>query len=118
MNEDESIKPDVEAEASISVDDQAVVAEETPTEKQTKKPAKKRKKAKKKPVAHKVEETEEDNSLDVKALREEVKEISSRAKEAGLNPLRRMARAYLDTAFDAVDGLLSALEGSSRKKGK
>lgn len=65
-----------------------------------------------------VESEEEDESLDFQALREEVKEIGIRAKEAGLDPLRRVTRAYLDTAFGAVEGLLSALEGNSRKKGK
>lgn len=64
------------------------------------------------------EDEEEDESLDVQALREEVKEIGIRAKELGLDPLRRFFRAYVNTAFNNVEGLLSALEGNRRKKGK
>jgi len=65
-----------------------------------------------------VEESEKpDEPIDVNALRDEVREIGNRARTAGLTPLRRMARAYLDNALDAVDGLLGALEGNNRKKG-
>lgn len=120
MNEEEEINQDVEPDAPTSVDEPEVITEEVPAaEKAPKKPLKKRKKTKKKPVVQKEKEPEVDEvSFDVKALREEVKEISVRAKEAGLNPLRQMVRSYMNTAFDAVDGLLSALEGDNRKKGK
>jgi len=55
--------------------------------------------------------------LAVENLRAEIDEIGSRAKSAGLKPFRHMVRAYLDQTLDAVDGLLSALEGNKRKKG-
>ena len=93
MNEKESTNPDVESEDDPTLgDEQTVVAEESPEE--------------------------EGESLDVEALREEVKDLRIRAKEVGLGPLRRMGRAYLNNAVDAVEGVLSALEGKSRKKGK
>lgn len=63
------------------------------------------------------EEAPEEKPLSVEELRTEFDEIGARAKSAGLKPFRQMARAYLDNALDAVDGLLSALEGNKRKKG-
>ncbi len=59
----------------------------------------------------------EEKPLSVDELRTELGDIGSRAKGAGLKPFRHMVRAYLDQTLDAVDGLLSALEGSKRKKG-
>lgn len=59
----------------------------------------------------------DDAPLSAAELRTELDEISSRAKSAGLKPFRHMLRAYLDQTLDAVDGLLSALEGNKRKKG-
>ncbi len=63
------------------------------------------------------DEEEEDDTLDPEALREEVKELRDRARDAGLHPFRRMLRDYIDNAIDAADSLLGALEGN-RKKGK
>jgi hypothetical protein len=63
------------------------------------------------------EEESEDKPLSVESLRAEIDEIGSRAKSAGLNPLRRMLTSYAEQTLDAVDGLLSALEGNKRKKG-
>ena len=60
---------------------------------------------------------DEDEPFSVDKLRAEFDEIGSRAKRAGLKPFRNMVRAYLDQTLDAVDGLLSALEGKKRKKG-
>ena len=71
-----------------------------------------------KPVAPKAEDADaDDEPFSVDKLRAEFDEIGSRAKSAGLKPFRHMVRAYLDQTLDAVDGLLSALEGSKRKKG-
>ena len=63
------------------------------------------------------EEESEDKPLSAETLRAEIDEIGTRAKSAGLKPFRHMVRAYLDQTLDAVDGLLSALEGNKRKKG-
>ena len=71
-----------------------------------------------KPVAPKAEDADaDDEPFSVDKLRAEFDEIGSRAKSAGLKPLRHMVRAYIDQTLDAVDGLLSALEGNKRKKG-
>lgn len=64
------------------------------------------------------EASEEDGPLSVEELRAQAEEISSRAKTAGLKPFRSMVRAYLDQTLDAVDGLLSALEGKNNKRKK
>ena len=63
------------------------------------------------------EEESEDKPFSAENLRAEIDEIGTRAKSAGLKPFRHMVRAYLDQTLDAVDGLLSALEGNKRKKG-
>ena len=63
------------------------------------------------------EEESEDKPLSAETLRAEIDEIGTRAKSAGLKPFRSMVRAYLDQTLDAVDGLLSALEGKKGKKG-
>ena len=74
--------------------------------------------SKEKPAARKAEDADaDDEPLSVENLRAEIDEIGSRAKSAGLKPFRHMVRAYLDQTLDAVDGLLSALEGNNRKKG-
>ena len=71
-----------------------------------------------KPVTPKAEDVDDDDvPFSVENLRAEIDEIGSRAKSAGLKPFRNMMRAYIDQTLDAVDGLLSALEGSKRKKG-
>jgi len=71
-----------------------------------------------KPEAPKAEDADGDDvPFSVENLRAEIDEIGSRAKSAGLKPFRHMVRAYLDQTLDAVDGLLSALEGNKRKKG-
>ena len=71
-----------------------------------------------KPAAPKAEDADDDDEpFSVENLRAEIDEIGSRAKSAGLKPFRNMMRAYLDQTLDAVDGLLSALEGNKRKKG-
>ena len=71
-----------------------------------------------KPAARKAEDADaDDEPLSVEKLRAEIDEIGSRAKSAGLKPFRHMVRAYIDQTLDAVDGLLSALEGNKRKKG-
>ena len=71
-----------------------------------------------KPVTPKAEDADDDDvPFSVENLRAEIDEIGTRAKSAGLKPLRHMVRAYLDQTLDAVDGLLSALEGNKRKKG-
>ena len=71
-----------------------------------------------KPAAPKAEDADDDDEpFSVDKLRAEFDEIGSRAKSAGLKPFRHMVRAYLDQTLDAVDGLLSALEGNKRKKG-
>tara|TARA_R110002020_G_scaffold43535_1_gene126386 strand:- start:533 stop:802 length:270 start_codon:yes stop_codon:yes gene_type:complete len=65
------------------------------------------------------EEESEDKPLSAENLRAEIDEIGTRAKSAGLKPLRNMVQSYVNQTLDAVDGLLSALEGkgSKRKKG-
>ena len=74
--------------------------------------------SKEKPAARKAEDADaDDKPLSVENLRVEIDEIGSRAKSAGLKPFRHMVRAYIDQTLDAVDGLLSALEGNKRKKG-
>jgi len=71
-----------------------------------------------KPAAPKAEDADaDDEPFSVENLRAEIDQIGSRAKSAGLKPFRNMVRAYLDQTLDAVDGLLSALEGNKRKKG-
>ncbi len=75
-----------------------------------------------KPAAPKAEDADadadsDDEPLSIENLRAEIDEIGSRAKSAGLKPFRHMVRAYIDQTLDAVDGLLSALEGNKRKKG-
>ena len=71
-----------------------------------------------KPAARKAEDADaDDEPLSVENLRAEIDEIGSRAKSAGLKPFRHMVRSYIDQTLDAVDGLLSALEGKKRKKG-
>jgi hypothetical protein len=71
-----------------------------------------------KPAAPKAEDADGDDvPFSAEKLRSEIEEIGSRAKSAGLKPFRHMLRSYLDQTLDAVDGLLSALEGNKRKKG-
>ena len=71
-----------------------------------------------KPAAPKAEDADDDDEpISVESLRAEIDEIGTRAKSAGLKPFRHMVRAYLDQTLNAVDGLLSALEGNKRKKG-
>ena len=71
-----------------------------------------------KPAAPNAEDADaDDEPFSVENLRAEMGEIGSRAKSAGLKPFRHMVRAYIDQTLDAVDGLLSALEGNKRKKG-
>ena len=71
-----------------------------------------------KPAAPKAEDADaDDEPFSVESLRAEIDEIGSRAKSAGLKPFRNMMRAYIDQTLDAVDGLLSALEGNKRKRG-
>lgn len=70
------------------------------------------------PVERDKEDTGEENeSISAEELRAELGEIGSRVKTAGLKPARQMLRSYVDNMLDAVDGLLSALEGNKRKKG-
>jgi hypothetical protein len=64
------------------------------------------------------EEESEDKPLSAETLRAEIDEIGTRAKSAGLKPFRHMVRAYIDQTLDAVDGLLSALEGKGNKRKK
>ncbi len=72
-----------------------------------------------KPVTPKAEDVDdEDKPLSVESLRAEIDEIGSRAKSAGLNPLRKMLTSYAEQTLDAVDGLLSALEGKGTKRKK
>ena len=74
--------------------------------------------AEEKPAAPKAEDADaDDEPFSVENLRAEIDQIGSRAKSAGLKPFRNMVRAYLDQTLDAVDGLLSAIEGNKRKKG-
>ena len=72
-----------------------------------------------KPAAPKAEDADaDDEPFSVENLRAEMGEIGTRAKSAGLKPLRHMVRAYIDQTLDAVDGLLSALEGKGNKRKK
>jgi len=64
------------------------------------------------------EEESEDKPLSAENLRAEIDEIGTRAKSAGLNPLRKMVQSYVGQTLDAVDGLLSALEGKGNKRKK
>ena len=66
------------------------------------------------PVPQDVSE-EEDSDVTAEELKAEFHEIGERARDAGLKPLRKMVRAYVDNFLDSVDGLLSALEGSKKK---
>ena len=68
-----------------------------------------------KPEAPKAEDVD-DVPISVESLRAEIDEIGSRAKSAGLNPLRKMLTSYAEQTLDAVDGLLSALEGKGNKR--
>ena len=75
-----------------------------------------------KPAAPKAEDADTDADADdepfsVENLRAEIDQIGSRAKSAGVKPFRNMVRSYVDQTLNAVDGLLSALEGNKRKKG-
>ena len=72
-----------------------------------------------KPAVPKAEDADNDDEpISVESLRAEIDEIGSRAKSAGLNPLRRMLTSYAEQTLDAVDGLLSALEGKGNKRKK
>ena len=64
------------------------------------------------------EEESEDKPLSAETLRAEIDEIGTRAKSAGLKPLRNMVQSYVNQTLDAVDGLLSALEGKGNKRKK
>ena len=64
------------------------------------------------------EEEAEDKPLSAENLRAEIDEIGTRAKSAGLKPLRNMVQSYVNQTLDAVDGLLSALEGKGNKRKK
>lgn len=92
--------PDVETEGNSTPSDEQAVAAEAP------------------PEASVAEEDDEEDTLDPEALRKEVRHLRDRARDAGLTPLRRMIRAYIENTIDAADSLLGALEGSNRKKGK
>ena len=59
----------------------------------------------------------EPGMVSAEELRAEIVEIGTRVKTAGLKPLRQMVRMYVNQTLDAVDGLLSALEGNKRKRG-
>ena len=96
-------------------EDQVPDEEETPAEE-----AVSEEESEDKPAAPKAEDADDDDEpLSVESLRAEIDEIGSRAKSAGLNPLRKMARSYVYQTLNAFDGLLSALEGkgTQRKKG-
>ena len=94
-------------------EDQVPDEEETPAEE-----AVSEEEAEDKPAVPKAEDADnDDDPISVENLRAEIDEIGSRAKSAGLKPFRNMVRAYIDQTLDAVDGLLSALEGNKRKKG-
>jgi len=97
-------------------EDQVPDEEETPAEE-----AVSEEEAEDKPAAPKAEDADDadddDEPLSVENLRAEIDEIGTRAKSAGLKPFRHMVREYLDQTLNAVDGLLSALEGNKRKKG-
>jgi hypothetical protein len=63
-------------------------------------------------------EDDEAGMVSAEELRAEIQEIGTRVKTAGLKPLRQMVRMYVNQTLDAVDGLLSALEGNKRKRGE
>ena len=68
-------------------------------------------------IAPDEEVTPEEEPFTAEKLRSEFIEIGTRARSAGLKPLRQMVKEYLNNALDAADGLLSAFEGTKRKKG-
>ena len=103
-------------------EDQVPDEEGTPAEEAVPEVAVSEEEAEGKPAAPKAEDADTDADADdepfsVENLRAEIDEIGSRAKSAGLKPFRHMVRAYIDQTLDAVDGLLSALEGNKRKRG-
>ena len=105
-------------------EDQVPDEEGTPAEEAVPEVAAPEEESEEKPAAPKAEDADADADADaddepfsVENLRAEIDQIGSRAKSAGLKPFRNMGRAYLDQTLDAVDGLLSALEGNKRKKG-
>ena len=99
-------------------EDQVPDEEGTPAEEAVPEVAAPEEESEDKPAAPKAEDADDDDEpFSVENLRAEIDEIGSRAKSAGLKPFRNMVRAYLDQTLDAVDGLLSALEGNKRKKG-
>ena len=99
-------------------EDEVPDEEGTPAEEAVPEVAAPKEESEDKPTAPKAEDADGDDvPFSVENLRAEIDEIGSRAKSAGLKPFRHMVRAYLDQTLDAVDGLLSALEGNKRKKG-
>ena len=95
-------------------EDQVPDEEETPAEE-----AVSEEEAEDKPAVPKAEVADEDDEpLSVENLRAEIDEIGTRAKSAGLKPLRNMVQSYVNQTLDAVDGLLSALEGKGNKRKK
>jgi hypothetical protein len=102
---DEEVTP---AEEAVPTEE-SVPAEEAVSEEE----------AEEKPETPKAEDADDDDvPFSVENLRAEIDEIGSRAKSAGLNPLRRMLTSYAEQTLDAVDGLLSALEGKGTKRKK
>ena len=63
------------------------------------------------------DEDDESGMVTGEELRDAVEDIGKRVKTAGFKPFRQMVRLYVNQTLDAVDGLLSALEGNKRKKG-
>lgn len=61
-------------------------------------------------------EDDENEAISPEQLWAEFREIGSRAKAVGLNPLRRAARSYVEPLVEAIGGILDAVEGK-RKKG-
>ena len=101
-------------------EDEVPDEEGTPAEEAVPEVAAPEEEAEEKPAAPKAEDADtdaDDEPFSVENLRAEIDEIGTRAKSAGLKPFRHMVRAYLDQTLNAVDGLLSALEGNKRKKG-
>ena len=101
-------------------EDEVPDEEGTPAEEAVPEVAAPEEEAEEKPAAPKAEDADtdaDDEPFSVENLRAEIDQIGSRAKSAGLKPFRNMMRAYIDQTLDAVDGLLSALEGNKRKKG-
>ena len=107
-------------EDTAPAEEETPAEEAVPEEEPAEKPAARKAR---KPAARKAKDAagedadDDDEPLSVEDLRTEMEEIGSRAKGAGLRPFRQMVRSYLDQTLDAVDGLLSALEGNKRKKG-